>query len=75
VLIVEGAYSLHPYFGDYATVKVCMTIGPKTQSTRIMKRNGAIMHKRFLTEWIPLENTYLKHFSISEKCDLTVDTV
>ena len=75
VVIIEGAYSLHPDFGDYSTVKVCMTIGAKTQSTRIMKRNGAIMHKRFLTEWIPLENRYLKHFAISERCDLTIDTL
>ena len=75
VVIVEGAYSLHPDFGNYATVKVCMTIGSQTQSHRIMKRNGAIMHKKFLTEWIPLENRYLKHFAISENCDLTIDTL
>ncbi len=75
VVIIEGAYSLHPDFGNYATVKVCMTIGAQTQSHRIMKRNGAIMHKRFLTEWIPLENRYLKHFAISDSCDLTIDTI
>ena len=75
VTIIEGAYSLHPDFGNYANVKVCMTIGAQTQSHRIMKRNGAIMHKRFLTEWIPLENRYLKHFDIGALCDLTVDTL
>lgn len=74
VLIVEGAYSLHPYFGDYASVKVCMTVGSKTQSSRILNRNGAAFHERFINEWIPLENRYLKHFSISENCDIMINT-
>ncbi len=74
VLIVEGAYSLHPYFGDYASVKVCMTVGAKTQSKRILERNGAALHERFINEWIPLENRYLKHFSISENCDIIINT-
>lgn len=74
VVIIEGSYSLHPYFGDYADVKVCMTIDAKTQSKRILKRNGAAMHERFINEWIPLENRYFKHFAISENCDITVNT-
>ncbi len=74
VVIVEGSYSLHPYYGDYCDIKVCMTISAERQSHRIMRRNGAIMHKRFVTEWIPLENKYLKHFDIEKKCDFLLDT-
>ena len=74
VVIVEGSYALHPYFGNYATVKVCMTTDAETQSNRILKRNGALIHERFVNEWIPLENRYFKHFSINENCDITVTT-
>jgi len=40
------------------------------QSLRILKRNGPIMHKRFLSEWIPLENRYFKEMKIQEQSDL-----
>ena len=72
--VVGDIRALHPYFGDYASVKVCMKIDAKTQSSRILMRNGAALHERFINEWIPLENSYLKHFSISENCDIIINT-
>lgn len=57
--LVEGAYSCHPYFGDCYDVRICMTVDADLQRERILKRNGAVMLKRFETEWIPKENAYL----------------
>jgi len=44
------------------------------QSRRILKRNGPEMHRRFLNEWIPLENRYFQALAIADKCDLVFST-
>ena len=66
--IIEGTYSLHPYFGDSFDLKVLLTITPELQRERILER-PAFLHKRFFEEWIPMENRYFSVFSIREKCD------
>lgn len=60
LVIIEGAYSLHPYFKEPYQLKVLCLIKEKLQKERILKRNGALMLERFVSEWIPKENTYLK---------------
>ena len=68
--IIEGSYSLHPTLADYYDLKIFLELDEKEQSARILKRNGAVMHKRFLNEWIPLENQYFREMKIKEQCDL-----
>ncbi len=68
--IIEGSYSLHPTLTDYYDLKIFLQIDEKAQSARILNRNGAFMHKRFLDEWIPLENQYFCQMMIKEQCDL-----
>ncbi len=68
--IVEGAYSLHPTLSNYYHQKVFLQLDKKEQSLRILNRNGAFMHKRFITEWIPLENNYFQKMNIRETADL-----
>ena len=34
-----------------------------------MERNGAKMFRRFVNEWIPMENRYFENMKIPEKCD------
>lgn len=70
--IVEGVYSLHPKFGSYADITVFSDIPPEQQMKRIVKRNGAIMAKRFETEWIPMEENYFKEYKIQEKVSITL---
>jgi len=65
--IIEGAYSLHPYFGDY-DIKVFLTLNAEQQRSRLMQRNPH-MYKRFISEWVPMENKYFEEFKIMEKCD------
>lgn len=68
VRIVEGSYSLHPYFGDIYDVKVWMQVDEGVQIERIRKRNGEEKLQRFLKEWIPMENHYARAFDIAKNC-------
>lgn len=69
--IVEGTYSLHPYFGDVYDGKVLLTVSPEEQRLRILRRPRQL-HDRFFQEWIPMEQTYLNTFRIAEKCDMVL---
>lgn len=60
--IIEGSYSLHPYFGDPYDLKILLTVDPELQRQRIMQRPEHL-RKRFFEEWIPMENRYLEHLS------------
>lgn len=56
--IIEGTYSLHPYFEDPYDLKLLLTVTPELQRQRILER-PAFLHKRFFEEWIPMEDRYL----------------
>ena len=71
--IVEGAYSLHPRFGNYASLKVFFDIAPEEQMRRIRRRNGDARAEVFAKRWIPLEEKYLSAFGIRNKADLVLD--
>ncbi len=72
-IIVEGAYSCHPLFGDYTDIKVFSDISPEDQMKRILLRNGEKMAEMFASRWIPMEEKYYKVFRIKEKADLILD--
>ncbi|MFA5635453.1 MAG: hypothetical protein WCX60_01605 [Anaerovoracaceae bacterium] len=67
--VVEGAYSMHPDLAPYYDLKLFLSLDEAEQSRRILKRNGALVHKRFLEVWIPLENHYFETLKIRENCD------
>lgn len=71
--IVEGAYSMHPYFEDVYDLCIAMDIDDRQQRQRILKRNGAELLKRFEEEWIPKESAYFEKFHIFEECDLKIN--
>lgn len=71
--IIEGSYSMHPKLYDYYDLKIFLEIAPDTQHARILKRNGEAVLKRFVEEWIPLENKYFHGLSIKDKCDLVLE--
>jgi putative hydrolase of the HAD superfamily len=74
VNIIEGVYSMHPYFEDCCNIKVFLQIGHDEQKKRLIKRNKDL-YERFEREWIPMENAYFREFKIREKCDLVFDGV
>lgn len=69
VTIIEGTYSLHPYFKDYADIKVFIDISPSEQEKRLLLRNKELF-ERFVNEWIPMEEKYFDEFGIRKKCNL-----
>ena len=60
--VIEGSYSMHPYFGEIYDLRVFMTIDPAVQAERIRRRNGEEKLQRFLSEWIPKEETYFRKY-------------
>ena len=72
--IIEGVYSMHPLWNDALDLKIFLTLQPEEQLKRIRKRSGESMLKRFLQEWIPMENQYFHTFQIEEQCDLVIET-
>ena len=74
VTIVEGAYSLHPYFGPYYDLSVFVTADQETRLARIGARKGHNNVENFRTRWIPMEERYLAAFGIEERADLIIDT-
>lgn len=64
LIIIEGSYSHHPYFGNAYDLRVFLDISPEEQKRRILLRNGEFMLERFISEWIPKENAYFQKFEI-----------
>lgn len=72
LIIVEGAYSLHPTFGRYYDLAVFFHVDPEEQKRRILARNGAVMLNNFTERWIPMEELYIAECNIESRCDMTV---
>ena len=70
--VIEGIYSLHPYLGEYYDIAVFVSVDPEEQSRRILQRNGPDMHRRFMREWVPMENRYFEEMRIREKCGFDI---
>ncbi len=70
LVIIEGAYSQHPFFGDVYDFRVFCEVTEEEQRKRILERNGADMLERFLNEWIPKENQYFIKYRIKDKSGL-----
>lgn len=73
VLIVEGSYSLHPEFGNYADMSIFVTVSPEEQMRRILQRNGAEWAEDFRNKWIPLEEAYFKAYDIPNRANIVLN--
>lgn len=74
LIIVEGSYSLHPLHASLYDQKVFLTLPEEAQKKRIEKRCGAQVYRRFVEEWIPLENRYFEAYDIRQGCDFVFNT-
>lgn len=72
VRVVEGAYSNHPIFGEYADVKVFSDVAPEKQLERIASRDGEDILPMFKERWIPMEESYFSAYGIREKATIIV---
>ncbi|MEX1308688.1 MAG: hypothetical protein AB1Z19_09180, partial [Eubacteriales bacterium] len=57
--------------GNY-DVSVFLSLDFASQKSRILLRNGVSMQKRFVQEWIPMENHYFNELNIPEQCDFVL---
>lgn len=71
VTIVEGAYAMHPIFGDYGDVTVFFSIDPEAQLARARLRNPDNWAD-FRDRWIPLENAYHAAYHTRERADIVL---
>lgn len=71
LVIVEGAYSMHPSLSGYYDLSVFLEIDSAKQKERIIERNGDGA-QRFFETWIPRENTYFEKTCAKERCDLII---
>lgn len=72
LVVVEGAYSMHPELRKYYDVSLFLDVSPVLQRKRIKKRNSPELAKRFFEEWIPMEQRYFEELKIKEQCDMCV---
>ena len=72
LVMIEGSYSHHPYFGDAYDLRAAMDISEDEQRARILKRNGERMLAMFVSRWIPMEHRYFEAYSIFEHADLVL---
>lgn len=72
LMIVEGAYSMHPYFGTYYDMSLFLYAKEDERLRRIAKRGQDV--ERFQNRWIPLENRYFDVYRIRDRADYVIDT-
>lgn len=70
--IIEGAYSMHPELRGAWDIAAFLESDPEVQKSRILRRNGEMMLKRFVNEWIPLEHVYFDRTGVREACDIII---
>ena len=68
VVLVEGAYSMHPALRDAYALSAFVGIAPQLQRARILARNGEEGLRRFEARWIPLENAYIAACGVERAC-------
>lgn len=71
--IVEGTYSMHPYFQHYYDFSIVLDISDDKQECRILKREGPEQLKMFKNKWIPLEKLYFDNLNIFCQADILLD--
>lgn len=72
IVIVEGAYAMHPVFGKYWDVSAFFTIDPEAQRRRIVARGGEEVWPIFRDRWIPMENAYHTAFDTQSRADVVI---
>ncbi len=73
LLIVEGAYCLHPALWDRYDLRALSLVDGDTQRARILARNAEAQLERFARLWIPMELRHIAAHNLRERCDLTLD--
>ena len=73
VVVVEGAYSMHPELEEFYGLKVFLDVDPELQKCRILKRNEGKKAEMFFSRWIPMEQRYFEELKVKERCDIVIE--
>lgn len=73
LVIVEGAYCLHPAVELEYDCKIFLTVSAGEQLRRLKARGNNV--NDFLEKWIPLENDYFEFYDIKSVCDIVTEVV
>lgn len=71
IVLVEGAYAMHPRFGDYGDVTVFFSVDPGEQRRRLARREPG-NEEAYETLWVPLENAYHAACRTRERADIVL---
>lgn len=69
--IVEGSYSLHPWFWQHYDLRIFLDISPEEQLARIKNRSPEKLDD-FINKWIPLEEKYFDFYRIKDRSDIVL---
>jgi len=72
IVIVEGAYSMHPIFEKYWDLSAFFTVDTEEQKRRIVARGGEDIWPIFRDRWIPMENAYHAAFGVQDRVDIVL---
>lgn len=75
LVVVEGAYSMHPELAEYYNISAFLDISPELQRERILHRNSQPIAQRYFDEWIPLEREYFEKTNAKNRCDMVISVV
>lgn len=73
LLIIEGSYSLHPFFGKYYDLSIFIDIDYEKQLERILIRDGEVLLQKFIDKWIKYEEKYFSFYNIKQIADIYLD--
>lgn len=71
--VVEGSYSHHTLLAGNYDWKVVLTCSGEEQESRLRAREGCYF-TAYKEQWIPMEETYFRQFSVEEGSDALVNT-
>lgn len=70
LIIIEGSYSMHPYFGKYYDLSIFLDVDKDEQINRIRNRNGEKLLEMFVNKWIKYEECYHDYYNIKSLADV-----
>ena len=72
--IIEGSYSLNPFFGEYYDLSIFILLPFDKQIERLKIRNPN-NYQDFINKWIVLENRYFEYYQIQKKADIVIESI
>ncbi|MFD2131857.1 uridine kinase [Pseudogracilibacillus auburnensis] len=72
--VIEGVYAMHPVLQQEYDYTIFVTVDANIQLKRLMKRESKKKVRKYLDEWIPLEEQYFHALHLDSICDLVIDT-